>query len=69
MITDEERWILRAYLARHAYQRIQDLMDLSDKELLNFFMGSEMVLKMEGQLGRPPTGEELLAAVAEVRGA
>ena len=44
MITDEERWILRAYLARHAYQRIRDLMDLSDKELLNFFMGSEMVL-------------------------
>ena len=69
MITDEERWILRAYLARHAYQRIRDLMDLSDKELLNFFMGSEMVLNLEAQLGRLPTGEELLSAVTKVRGA
>ena len=69
MITDEERWILRGFLARHAAQRISDLMDLSDKELLSLFMGTEMVIQLEARLGRTPTGEELLAAVAQVRGA
>ena len=69
MITDEERWILRGFLARHAYQRVADLKELSDKELLSLFMGTERVLQLEVQLGRPPTGEELLAAVAGARGA
>ena len=60
MISDEERWILRGYLGRHGRQRIGDLMELSDKELLSLFMGTEMVLRLEAQLGRPPSGEELM---------
>ena len=69
MITDEERWILRAFLARHAGQRIGDLIELNDKEMLSLFMGMEMLMKLEARLGRPPTGEEIMAAVAQVRGA
>jgi len=69
MIADEERWILRAFLARHASQRIGDLMDLSDKELLNLFMGTELVIQLEAELGRAPSGEELFAALSRVRGA
>ena len=64
MITEEERWILRGYLGRHGGQRIRDLMELSDKEVLSLFMGTELVVRLENELGRPPSGEELMAAAA-----
>jgi hypothetical protein len=42
-------------------------MELSDKELLSLFMGTEMVLRLEAQLGRSPSGEELMETAAGVR--
>ena len=44
-------------------------MELSDEELLSLFMGTEMVLRLEAQLGRPPSDEKLMEAAAGVRGA